>query len=750
MLIIICILIGIIIFYKVVIPYIHNQYQPAIEKRITKGILSMSFWQILFSSLVCAYAFGLEPVYKQTDEDISSFLQEYSEVGDLINEYTGINGYSNFNYLMGECHSLHTYAIVFIVVAVIIALVIAIGSIGKKLNRRIVEGLAILNTLACCWIAKSSTDLYEVIIRDGATLQTIAWIGRLLGTDIYAAMDMMIRSIWILPIILIIKHFYYHKTLNEYYRIDANIKNDTESINRSSDVYTSEEILPSSSTNADAINDSMPDNSPNIPVSQADENEINVTDSKQPIEETKEEITQPDVQPERIGSEPTQAPLPYEYEDDESTRYKRWLIIGGIVLVGFIIYSYWPYKQDTNPASSEQEQVQEEYKSEPELFEERSEAIISQLSNEYGNQVNVIYKYPELSNYCAFSLTENETKYLLIYDLEREELKRFDTENLKIINDSEIYLLYFDLSMNRNNDRILIHGNNGANSIGYTEYILEINPATWKIREICWGSEIKENENGFVAFRSVMTKWNTCNADSEYAGIYVYYDQNGNLLPAPGKGDAFSLTGTIDNKYAVTMSISIQTNGIYGTYYYNNKGSNNKLYLYGGVSASKDIVLLEFNNAGQQTGLFKGRLTSYSLEGTFLNNAGIEMPFELRPVVSSSPNSNNAQSSGNASTYIPDRDAEFPGGMAGLGQYITENLQYPVNAKEKGISGDVRVSYVIDKDGSITDVKVIESVDPDLDKEAVRLISSMPKWKPGIRQSKIVKMRTSTVIRFEL
>lgn len=181
MLIVLCIILGIIIFYKVVIPYVHNQYQPTTEKRITKGLLSMSFWQILFSGLVCAYALEIEPVYKQTDEDVSSFLQEYSEVGDLVNEYTGINGYSNFNYLMSESQSLHTYATIFIVVAVIIALVIAIGSISKRIDRRIIEGLAILNTLACCWIAKSSTDLYEAIIRDGATLQTIAWIGRLLG-----------------------------------------------------------------------------------------------------------------------------------------------------------------------------------------------------------------------------------------------------------------------------------------------------------------------------------------------------------------------------------------------------------------------------------------------------------------------------------------------------------------------------------------------------------------------------------------
>lgn len=179
----------------------------------------MSFWQILFGILVCAYAFDLEPVYKQTDADVHSFVQEYSEIGELINEYTGINTSSNFNYLMSETDNLHTYAIIFVIITVGLSLVTAIGSIGRKLDRRIIEGLAIFNTFTCCWITKSSTDLYELIVRDGVTLQTIAWIGRLLGTDIYSTLDLIIRSVWILPLILIIKHFYYHKTLNEYYAL---------------------------------------------------------------------------------------------------------------------------------------------------------------------------------------------------------------------------------------------------------------------------------------------------------------------------------------------------------------------------------------------------------------------------------------------------------------------------------------------------------------------------------------------------
>ena len=606
MLIVLCIILGIIIFYKVVIPYVHNQYQPTTERRITKGLLSMSFWQILFSGLVCAYAFDLEPVYKQTDEDVSSFFQEYSEVGNLINEYTGINGYSNFNYLMSECQSLHTYAIVFIVVAVIIALVIAIGAISKKLDRRVVEGLAILNTLACCWITKSSTDLYEAIVRDGITLQTIAWIGRLLGIDIYLFMDSVIRSIWILPVILIIKHFYYHKTLNEYYLPDIVTGNVDNEKSPASD-YSEQTIANDYGTKI--VSDSDAPANGDVVIGKEKKEE-----SPQQREPMKENIEVKKEQPHSIIT------------DDDEASSKFWLVLGGIVILGFIGFLYWQYNDDTDLTS---DMVSTQTEAESDKYEERSEAIISKLTGEYGDKISVLYKYPELFKYCAFSLTENETEYFLIYDLEQDVLKRFENYSLQTINAGEVCLPYYSLSMNEDNDRILIQGNNGANSIGYSEYILELNPFDWSIREICSGREITRLENGYKVNRIIMTRWVTCNADSEYANIDIYYDLNGKLIPSPLKGEPYQFKGKINNRYAVTMQLSIWNDKIYGEYYYDRNGSENVLYLYGGISSGRDIVLLEFNDKGEQTSTFRGRFGRDSFSGTFVNYQNKEMPFEL-------------------------------------------------------------------------------------------------------------------------
>lgn len=435
-----------------------------------------------------------------------------------------------------------------------------------------------------------------------------------------------------------------------------------------------------------------------------------------------------------------------EQDDDEEESYgtRFWIIIAGVVVIGLIALFCWKHNRNKETTNTISQENTTSVIAEPETYEEKSEAIISKLKEEYGGWIKVLYKYPELSKYCAFSLTENETEYLLIYDLEQEVLKRFENYSLQTINTGEVCLPYYSLSINENNDKILIQGNNGANSIGYAEYILELNPLDWSIREICSGREITRQGNGYKVNRIIMTKWVTCNADSEYANIDIYYDLNGKPIPSPLKGESYQFKGYIDNQYAITMQLSICDDKIYGEYYYDKYDSENKLYLYGGISSGRDIVLLEFNNKGEQSSTFKGKFGRDSFSGTFVNYQNKEMSFEL---YLDGPSSNNEHQ---ATFSMPDRNAEFPGGMVGLGQYITENLQYPADVKTKRISGNVRVSYIIDKDGSIIEAKIIESVDPDLDNEALRLIRSMPKWKPGVRNGKYVKMRTSTVIPFEL
>ena len=94
---------------------------------------------------------------------------------------------------------------------------------------------------------------------------------------------------------------------------------------------------------------------------------------------------------------------------------------------------------------------------------------------------------------------------------------------------------------------------------------------------------------------------------------------------------------------------------------------------------------------------------------------------------------------------------EFPGGQQALFKYLAENVKYPVIAQENGIQGRVICQFVVNKDGSIVDVVAVRSSgEPSLDKEAIRVIQSMPKWKPGKQRGKPVRVKYTVPVNFRL
>lgn len=92
----------------------------------------------------------------------------------------------------------------------------------------------------------------------------------------------------------------------------------------------------------------------------------------------------------------------------------------------------------------------------------------------------------------------------------------------------------------------------------------------------------------------------------------------------------------------------------------------------------------------------------------------------------------------------------FPGGDAELMKYLSSHIKYPVVAEENGIQGRVIATFVVERDGSISDVKVIKSVDPSLDKEAIRVLKSMPKWIPGRQNGSAVRVKYTVPVTFRL
>lgn len=89
-------------------------------------------------------------------------------------------------------------------------------------------------------------------------------------------------------------------------------------------------------------------------------------------------------------------------------------------------------------------------------------------------------------------------------------------------------------------------------------------------------------------------------------------------------------------------------------------------------------------------------------------------------------------------------------GMSGLMQYLATSVRYPVVAEENGVQGRVVCTFVVERDGSISNVKVAKSVDPSLDKEAVRVIKTMPRWTPGKQKGEAVRVKYTVPVTFRL
>ena len=93
---------------------------------------------------------------------------------------------------------------------------------------------------------------------------------------------------------------------------------------------------------------------------------------------------------------------------------------------------------------------------------------------------------------------------------------------------------------------------------------------------------------------------------------------------------------------------------------------------------------------------------------------------------------------------------QYPGGQIAMMKYIMENIKYPKQAMKEGIQGRVTVSFIVEKDGRVSNVRLLRSVQSALDKEAIRVVKSMPKWSPGKQNGKPVRVRFNLPVMFKL
>lgn len=99
---------------------------------------------------------------------------------------------------------------------------------------------------------------------------------------------------------------------------------------------------------------------------------------------------------------------------------------------------------------------------------------------------------------------------------------------------------------------------------------------------------------------------------------------------------------------------------------------------------------------------------------------------------------------------VVEKMPEYKGGDKALTKYLVDNITYPENARKNGVQGTVYVTFIVEKDGKISNTKILKSVDKELDKEALRVVSAMPKWNPGMEKGKAVKVQYNLPISYKL
>lgn len=100
--------------------------------------------------------------------------------------------------------------------------------------------------------------------------------------------------------------------------------------------------------------------------------------------------------------------------------------------------------------------------------------------------------------------------------------------------------------------------------------------------------------------------------------------------------------------------------------------------------------------------------------------------------------------------FVVEVQPEFPGGMDSMYAYIQKNLVYPEKAKAEGIEGRVFITFTIEKDGSVSNVKILRGIGGGCDEAAKEVVEKMPKWKPGTQRGKPVRVQFNLPIKFEL
>ena len=257
-------------------------------------------------------------------------------------------------------------------------------------------------------------------------------------------------------------------------------------------------------------------------------------------------------------------------------------------------------------------------------------------------------------------------------------------------------------------------------------------------------------EQGYISdIKEVLRKLNMTNIRYEAATSERYSDGNSSSMRVSGvKPEAGQIiTGTVRDFDGNPMTmVNVYEKDDAGHIYAHSVSDINGDFAFRLVDPNHHIEV-----AYQDYLKAKGEFNGNNISVTLRKEGQIQTESPKAPPAPS----NNNQESGpdeNGIYALADVDdvPSFPGGIPELSNYLSKNINYPAQAKEKKIQGRVLLSFIVNEDGKLSDIKVDRSADPQLDAEAVRVFSNMPNWKPGSNKGFPVKVRQTFPVTFRL
>lgn len=210
----------------------------------------------------------------------------------------------------------------------------------------------------------------------------------------------------------------------------------------------------------------------------------------------------------------------------------------------------------------------------------------------------------------------------------------------------------------------------------------------------------------------------------------------------------FSKSFTITKSQNFTEHIA-KLEAIYGKLNLNSTPDDANIYIDGEHIGKTPMIITQILIGNHNIKLQKQGYKNFESEITIEENKIADYNFVLKEIGSETENNVEIKDEDLIFKIVEEKPI-FPGGQAEMMKYISKNLIYPQIAKEIGIQGRVIVSFVIEKDGSLTNIKVAKDIGGNCGEEAVRIIKSMPKWTPGKNKGKVVRTQISIPIIFSL